>query len=111
MILKNYFSTMSTNLNTLAGTIYEDFIRSRMPRDTSEKTASNIMKLIAVTTGLISVVLVFIVEKLGGVLEVSLSLHGITAGPLLGLFTLGMLFPSANTKVTAKSLINFEVLN
>ncbi|KAF2883309.1 hypothetical protein ILUMI_22869 [Ignelater luminosus] len=97
-VFSTALSTMSTSINTLAGTIYEDFIRSRMPTDTSEKTASNIMKLIAVITGLISVALVFIVEKLGGVLEVSLSLHGITAGPLLGLFTLGMLFPSANTK-------------
>ena len=37
-------STMSSNLNTLSGTIYEDFLRHRLPNAT-EKTASNIMKV------------------------------------------------------------------
>jgi len=96
-VFSTALSTMSTSVNTLAGTIYQDFIRTRMPPDTSEKRASNIMKIIAFIIGLISLGLVFLVEKMGGVLEVSLSMHGITLGPLLGLFTLGMLFPSANT--------------
>lgn len=94
---------MSSQLNTLAGTIYQDFVKSHMPADITEKTISNIMKLIVVIVGLLSLGLVFVVEKLGGVVEVSLSLHGITAGPLLGLFTLGMLFPFANAKVTNRS--------
>lgn len=37
-------STMSASLNTVAGTIYEDFIKPRNP-GASEKRASNIMKV------------------------------------------------------------------
>lgn len=58
------------------------------------------MKLLVVILGVICVALVFVVEKLGTVLEISISLGAITGGPVLGLFTMGMLFPFANTKVS-----------
>ncbi|KAJ6647887.1 Sodium-coupled monocarboxylate transporter 2 [Pseudolycoriella hygida] len=41
--------------------------------------------------------LVFVVEKLGPVFQVTLALNGITTGALLGLFTMGILFRKANT--------------
>lgn len=71
-----------------------------MPPDTSELKSSNIMKATVVIMGFICVCLVFIVEKLGSVLELSIRLGAVTNGPLLGLFTLGMIFPSANAKVS-----------
>lgn len=49
--------------------------------------------------------LVFIVEKLGPVFHVTLALNGITTGALLGLFSMGMFFRKANTKVTIYSTI------
>lgn len=90
---------MSSGLNTLAGTIYEDFISPWMPPNTTEKTASTFMKVIVVVIGTIFTAMVFIVEKMGGIIQLSYSLGGITSGPILGLFTLGMLFPKANSKV------------
>lgn len=42
--------------------------------------------------------MVFIVDRLGDIFQVSLSLTGITAGSMLGLFSLGMLIPWATTK-------------
>lgn len=97
-IFSTALSTMSTALNTSAGTIYEDFIKHRQKTVATEKTGSKVMKIIVVVMGCICVGLVFLVEKMGGVLQVSMSFSGITGGPLLGLFTLGMLFPSANAK-------------
>lgn len=49
-------------------------------------------------TGAISVGLVFLVEQLGPVFQIALSTRGVTDGPLLGLFVLGILIPWANTK-------------
>lgn len=93
------FSTMSTSLNTVAGTIYEDFIA---PRKTFKNiTPTAIMKWIVVLAGVSCICMVFIVEKLGGVLQISISFNGLVGGPILGLFTLGMLFPSANAKVNS----------
>lgn len=93
-------STMSANLNTLAGTIYEDFVHPHFEWARSDRAASNIMKALVVINGTICVILIFLVEKLGSVLQISLSFTGMTAGPILGLFTLGMLFRRANAKVT-----------
>ncbi|KAF3428715.1 hypothetical protein E2986_13469 [Frieseomelitta varia] len=92
-------STMSAALNTVAGTIYEDFIDSWLP-DSSDKEnrAARIMKIIVVVIGVICMVMVFVVDRLGDIFRASLVLHGITAGAMLGIFTLGMLVPWATSK-------------
>lgn len=97
---------MSANLNTLAGTIFEDFIEPNIKPETSQKHANTIMKYIVVIVGLACLSLVFLIDKLGGVLDVSIGFHGMTQGPLLGLFTLGMFFRSANAKVKQKQFRN-----
>ncbi|KMQ90977.1 sodium-coupled monocarboxylate transporter 1, partial [Lasius niger] len=104
-------ATMSASLNTVSGTIYEDFISSWITDSPKkEATAANIMKAsnipydipilsgIVLITGAISVGLVFLVERLGPVFQIALSMRGVTDGPLLGLFVLGILVPWANTK-------------
>lgn len=92
-------STMSANLNTVAGTIYEDFIDPWLPESNNkEARAANIMKCTVVVVGLVCVVFVFVVDRLGDIFQVSLTLHGITAGAMLGIFTLGMTVPWATSK-------------
>lgn len=91
-------STMSAMLNTLSGTIYEDFIKHRI-KNVTEKTSSNIMKCIVVIVGIIVVLSVFWVEKMGAILHFSYSIHGLTSGTLLGIYTIGMISRRVNTKV------------
>ena len=88
---------MSTGLNSMAGVIYEDMIKPWIRPPVSQVAASRTMKAIVVVAGLICVGLVFLVEKLSGLIQAGKSLSGITAGPLLGIFTLGMFFPIANS--------------
>lgn len=90
-------SSMSTGLNTLSGTIYEDFLRPHFP-NTSEKRVSDIMKTLVVVLGLLMLSLVFVVEQMGQVFRISIAVSGLTAGALLGLFTVGMLSRFVNTK-------------
>lgn len=61
---------MSAQLNTVSGTIYEDFVVRMMGIKVSELTASIIMKCTVVITGMICVALVMVVEKLNGILQV-----------------------------------------
>lgn len=111
------------HLNTLAGTIYMDFlspwqvhrfqiisctkmllILSRfqsihsLPKQT-EKQASNKVKLITVAVGILVTSLVFIVEQLGSVFQVGAQLSGISCGALFTMFILGITSRTANTKV------------
>ncbi|XP_043249568.1 sodium-coupled monocarboxylate transporter 1-like isoform X3 [Colletes gigas] len=90
-------STMSTGLNSMSGVIYGDMIKPWFRNPVSEVTASRTMQGIVVVIGAICVGLVFLVEKLTGLIQACRSLSGITAGPLLGMFTLGMFFPFANS--------------
>lgn len=92
-------SSMSTGLNTLCGVIYEDFLARILPeKSRNERTVNYIMKLTVCIVGVICVFLVFLVEKMGSVIHVTISLGGITYGAMLGLFSLGMFFPWANSK-------------
>lgn len=50
--------------------------------------------------GVLSFALVFLVEQLGGILQATLTLNGLVGGVTLGLFSLGVLFKSANTRVS-----------
>lgn len=56
------------------------------------------MKTIVVILGSILLFLVFFVEKLGQVYELSLTLSSITTGTMLGIFSMGMVCRSANNK-------------
>lgn len=92
-------STMSAGLNTVAGTIYEDFVQIFLKGEKmSEAKASCTMKIIVLILGAISIMMVFVVERLGGILQMAISLTGVTNGALVAVFTLGMFFPWANSK-------------
>lgn len=91
-------SSMSSGLNSLGATLFEDFIRPCLKQKISEKTVNNIIKCVVVIIGAISVMNVFVVDKLGGVLQMTIAVGGVTSGATLGLFTFGMLFPRGNTQ-------------
>ncbi|XP_054288219.1 sodium-coupled monocarboxylate transporter 2-like [Macrosteles quadrilineatus] len=98
-VLSAALSTMSAGLNTVAGTLYEDFVQFVLKGEKlSEASQSLILKVIVLVLGLVCVALVFIVEKLGALFQMALSLIGVTNGALVGVFCLGLFFPRANSK-------------
>jgi sodium-coupled monocarboxylate transporter 8/12 len=110
--------TISSTLNSLSGVIYKDFISQFSKRQFTEKSAVFILKLIVVIEGVLCTSLVLLIEHLGQTFPLSVSLSGIINGPLLGLFTLGVLFPKINAKVFIKHhidnmffFLNFRVLS
>jgi Na+/proline symporter len=62
---------MSSNLNSLGATLFEDFIRPCMRNKIADKTANRIVQSIVVIVGCICIAIVFIVDKLGAILQVS----------------------------------------
>ncbi|XP_055375801.1 sodium-coupled monocarboxylate transporter 1 isoform X2 [Condylostylus longicornis] len=87
-------SSLSTGLNSMSAVILEDFFKPFYNYKPLTKLQSAIiMRGSVVVFGVICVSLVFLVEKLGTVLQLSISLGAVSNGPLLGIFTLGLMVP------------------
>lgn len=91
-------SSLSTGLNSLSAVILEDYIKPYVREPLSERTVNYIMRSIVLITGFSCIALVFIVEQLGAVLQMSMSISGITNGPLFAIFIIGLLIPWINAK-------------
>ncbi|KAJ9575562.1 hypothetical protein L9F63_007570 [Diploptera punctata] len=91
-------SSMSSMLNSLGATLFEDFVRPFISKSTSDETINKIIKFIIVLIGVVCLLLVFVVDKFGSVLQLAISTGGVTSGATLGLFTFGMFYPRGNTK-------------
>ncbi|XP_075225889.1 sodium-coupled monocarboxylate transporter 1-like isoform X3 [Lycorma delicatula] len=85
--------TMSASLNSISGTVYEDFLMIFSSKRPTDAQASFAMKIIVVVLGLICVGLVYVVEKLGAILQTAVSLTGMTNGAVVYVFTYGIIFP------------------
>nr|XP_015834037.1 PREDICTED: sodium-coupled monocarboxylate transporter 1 isoform X2 [Tribolium castaneum] len=90
-------SSLSSGLNAMSSVIYKDFVTLFLKRNISKRKETNILRLIVVIAGLFAVVMGFLVEHLGELVPLTISLTGMVAGPSMGMFTLGVLFPKANS--------------
>ncbi|XP_029732697.1 sodium-coupled monocarboxylate transporter 1-like [Aedes albopictus] len=88
-------SSLSTGLNSMSAVVLEDFFKPFSNKPLSERATAIIMRSVVGVFGVICVILVSVVEKLGAVLQLSMSLGSVSNGPLLGIFTLGVLIPWA----------------
>ncbi|XP_046660284.1 sodium-coupled monocarboxylate transporter 1-like isoform X2 [Homalodisca vitripennis] len=97
--IKHIRCTMASYYNATGGMLYKDVMEVFFPTvHHSEAKQFTIIKVIIFVLGIISVAMVFVVEKLGTVLQMSVSLLGAVYGSILSLFTLGIFFPFVNTK-------------
>ncbi|XP_017848100.1 sodium-coupled monocarboxylate transporter 1 isoform X1 [Drosophila busckii] len=92
-------SSLSTGLNSMAAVILEDYIKPLSSKPLSNKQTALIMRLCTVIIGVISVALVFVVERMGThVMHMCITLLSLCQGPLLTLFIAGLLCPRINSK-------------
>ncbi|CAB3362933.1 Hypothetical predicted protein [Cloeon dipterum] len=103
-------SSMSTGLNALSGVLVEDLFARWIP-PTGFFSSALWLRVAALSTGIVCVLLVMAVEHLGSVLQMALSLGSITNGTMLGLFTMGIFFPFANSKGALVGTLSSLVLN
>lgn len=91
-------SSLSVGFNSTSVVILEDFIIGCFKIKLSDRSSMIFVKILVVFFGLLAFSFLFLIEKLGGVLSVTNSLAAIAAGTSFGVFTLGILFPWANSK-------------
>ncbi|XP_065360632.1 putative sodium-dependent multivitamin transporter [Calliphora vicina] len=90
--------TVASALNSLSAVTCEDLLVNGMNIKISADKGALYAKWMSLGFGIFSFGLVFIVERLGGVLQATLTLNGLIGGVTLGLFVLGIAFKNANTK-------------
>uniref|UniRef100_UPI00358FD4CE sodium-coupled monocarboxylate transporter 1 n=1 Tax=Myxine glutinosa TaxID=7769 RepID=UPI00358FD4CE len=88
-------STVSSSINALAAVSLEDLVKPFFPNLTSRQL-SYCSKGLSLFFGLLCIAMAVLASFMGDLLQAALSIFGIVGGPLLGLYTLGMLFPCAN---------------
>ncbi|XP_012261214.1 putative sodium-dependent multivitamin transporter [Athalia rosae] len=90
--------TVASALNSLAAITCEDIIQGLLKIELPPSRGAIYARWISIFFGALSFALVFVVERLGGVLQVALSFNGMVGGVTLGLFSLGMFVPWANAR-------------
>ncbi|XP_070158852.1 sodium-coupled monocarboxylate transporter 1 isoform X3 [Polyergus mexicanus] len=91
-------SSLSVGFNSTSVVILEDFVMGCFKMKLSDRCSTIFVKILVVFFGLLALSFLFLIEKLGGILSVTNSLAAIAAGTSFGVFTLGILFPWANSK-------------
>lgn len=95
-IFSGSLSSLSSGLNAISAIVLKDFILPCVPNMPSG-TRTIISKLIVLFSGGVCMAVAYIMSILdASILTATISIYGLLGGPLLGLFTLGMLFPWAN---------------
>ncbi|XP_055626052.1 sodium-coupled monocarboxylate transporter 1 [Toxorhynchites rutilus septentrionalis] len=90
--------TVAAALNSLSAVTCEDLLVTGFGMKIPQEKASLYAKWMSLGYGVLSFGLVFVVERLGGILQATLTLNGLIGGVTLGLFSLGIFFRSANSK-------------
>uniref|UniRef100_F7BNR5 Solute carrier family 5 member 8 n=1 Tax=Equus caballus TaxID=9796 RepID=F7BNR5_HORSE len=89
-------STVSSSINALAAVTVEDLIKPHF-RPLSERSLSWVSQGMSLLFGALCIGMAALASLMGALLQAALSIFGMVGGPLLGLFSLGILVPFANS--------------
>ncbi|XP_031346902.1 sodium-coupled monocarboxylate transporter 2-like [Photinus pyralis] len=96
IIFSAALSTLISMFNTQAVTIYGEIVAALLPTRFLKK--GFIVKLLVIFSGLMCLVLTLYLEHMGGLFAFCYASMGLAFGLYVGLYTLGIVFPSANSK-------------
>ena len=92
-------STMSANSNSLAGIIYNDYIKKIKCLSHTEENAHLYMKSIVFLIGVYCIIMGFGIDRYNSIYQLNNTIAFTTAGALVGVFFLGLFIPRAHSKV------------
>lgn len=93
-------SSLSTGLNAMSAVVLEDFCKPYMKNGISERMSLVVMRGTVLILGILSVGLVYVVQHLGAVLQLSMSVPTACFGPMLGVYIVGFLIPWIGRRAT-----------
>uniref|UniRef100_A0A182LRU4 Sodium/solute symporter n=1 Tax=Anopheles culicifacies TaxID=139723 RepID=A0A182LRU4_9DIPT len=89
-------SSLSSALNALSAITLEDFCKPYRKKPLTEKQIGYVMRGSVLVYGALSVLLSLLVEHLGTVMQLTMTLSSASGAPLFGLFVMGVLMPWVN---------------
>lgn len=92
-------SSLSTALNSFAAVVLEDFCKPYVS-DISERTSAIIMRATVLIIGVLTVAMVYVVQHMGSVLQLALTVPSICFGPMLGVYIIGLMIPWIEKRAT-----------
>ncbi|XP_001951358.1 putative sodium-dependent multivitamin transporter isoform X1 [Acyrthosiphon pisum] len=104
-IFSSAMSSVSPILNSLAAITMEDYIKPFKKQEISDKKRVYLMKILVLVYGSVCIILSFLAKYMGSVLQTALTIFGVIGGPVLAVFTLGILLPYINQKGALTGLI------
>lgn len=105
-IFSGALSSVSSFVNSLAAVTIEDFVKPCLLTwhlQLSAEKETLVTKMLAAGFGVVCLLVALMAEQMSGILTASLTIFGVVGGPLMGLFTLGMISKrcSTNAALTA----------
>lgn len=99
-------SSLSSTANSIACVIWEDFLKHRdYFKGISDRSATNVIKMLSVATGLLAIALGLLAGNLGSIFQMTQTVLGAISGPLIGIFISGICIPWANAKGAAVGFV------
>ncbi|ROT65751.1 sodium/solute symporter [Penaeus vannamei] len=99
-------SSLSSTANSIACVIWEDFLKHREYfKGISDRSATNVIKMLSVATGLLAIALGLLAGNLGSIFQMTQTVLGAISGPLIGIFISGICIPWANAKGAAVGFV------
>ncbi|CAG9811867.1 unnamed protein product [Chironomus riparius] len=93
-------SSASTVLNSMAAVVLYDVFNAFRSTPLSKRGTEIVMRGTVIIAGIVSVLLVYVVENLGAVLQLSMSIPPAVGGPMLGVFIIGIMLPWIGARAT-----------
>uniref|UniRef100_A0A914QEP0 Uncharacterized protein n=2 Tax=Panagrolaimus davidi TaxID=227884 RepID=A0A914QEP0_9BILA len=94
-LFSSTLSTTSSGSNSMTAVIWEDFLKQKY-NGMDESKKARLMKVITCIIGIASTLLAFACDYMGGIFNAATTTLGAAAGPLVGLFFLGIFSERAN---------------
>ncbi|XP_072144454.1 sodium-coupled monocarboxylate transporter 2-like isoform X2 [Dermacentor andersoni] len=107
-VFSSALSTLSSGFNSLAAVTWEDFLVRHL--SLTPRQEAYVTKIVAALYGLLTIGLAFVAGTVGSILKAAFAMSGALSGPLLGVFTMGLLFPLSNKKGALAGLLLGEAM-
>ena len=85
-VFSGALSTVSGGLNSLAAVTLEDFVKVFYKHNLEDRQATRLAKIFALSYGIFSYGLIFMVKNIPGLVQAWLGIFGVLGGPVLGLY-------------------------